>query len=66
MAQNFPLSVKFGDDLGRLHNVLFYKDRKFTGQAVFAENVDLTKGDAKFEIFTPTRWGHPTVFEIDS
>ena len=26
----------------------------------------IDKGDTKFEIITPPRWGHPAVFEIDS
>ena len=37
MAQNFPLSVKFGDDLGRLHEILFCKDQK-----VKNENLETT------------------------
>ena len=32
----------------------------------FSQLAYLKKGDPQFEIFTPQKWGHPTVFEIDS
>ena len=64
-----PSKNKVADEKKQVQNVKFksFKDMKLSLPMVkFFKNAFQCKGDHQFDIFTPQKWGHSTVFEIDS